>query len=225
MRHVFGRDLSASDLPIDLVATFARGWAVTRGVAPPVDDGGAWRVEVGNDDEARRYVFPCPSAALAALAARIDEPRILLKVPAAVADVAALLAGHWQVERTGTIMTAACLPAIPRSLPSPYRLEADWRDDVYFTRLIAADGEEVARGRMTLVDGLALHDRIRVANDHQRRGLGRAIMHALGAEARRHGIDHGLLAATDAGRALYETLDWQARSPWTTAQIRPGPTA
>ena len=137
------------------------------------------------------------------------------------AAVAAQLPPHWHVEQTGTMMTVATLPNAVDALPDDFAATTQWRGPVFFANLTNAAGAAVGEGRMTLIDGLALHDRITVDPAYWRRGVGRAIMQLLGAEARRQRVDGGLLTATVAGRALYETLGWQARSPWTTAQITP----
>lgn len=214
-------DLSEPGIPRALVESFAHGWSVTRGVPPPHDDGFALRIETGLPDERRRYVFTTASNQIGTLAALIREPHILVKAPMPPAAVATQLPPGWHVERTGTMMTVAALPSAVGALPEDITAAAEWRGAVYFVGLSNAAGAAVGEGRMTLIDGLALHDRIMVDPGYWRRGLGRAIMQLLGAEARRHGSDGGLLTATAAGRALYETLGWQARSPWTTAQIMP----
>lgn len=70
----------------------------------------------------------------------------------------------------------------------------------------------------------AIYDRIVTEPAHQRRGLGRAVMHALQAIARAHGRHANVLVASAQGRALYETLGWRLHAPWATAVI-PGPDA
>ena len=35
----------------ELLSLWTRGWALTRGVAPPLWDDGGWRIEVGADDQ------------------------------------------------------------------------------------------------------------------------------------------------------------------------------
>lgn len=204
-----------------LVATFARGWSVTRGVPAPESDGGALRIETGLAAERRRYVFPAATDDIGALAARITQPLILIKAPMPKSAVAAQLPPNWHVERTGTMMTVDGLPSEAGTLPTGITATTEWRGAVLFATLIAADGAPVAQGRMTLIDGHALHDRIGVEQPYWRRGLGSAIMRLLATEARRHGVDRGLLIATVAGRALYEKLGWAARAPWTTAQLKP----
>lgn len=213
-------ELGELAIPPQLVETFARGWAITRGVPAPVPDSGALRIDTGADDEAQRFVFSRLRDAIAPLGARIDAPRIRIKAPAEPGDVAALLPARWHVERTGTLMTAdALMRGPPPPIPDDLRLRTEWRDGVFFVELIDMAGVEAARGRMAPIDGWALHDRVRVADLRQRRGLGTIVMTLLAIEARNSGLDRGLLAATVAGRALYQKLGWTARSPWTTAEI------
>jgi GNAT superfamily N-acetyltransferase len=65
-----------------------------------------------------------------------------------------------------------------------------------------------------------VYDRIVTAPEHRRRGLGRALMHALGA-ARRSASSTQVLVATAEGMALYGTLGWELRSLFTTAAVQP----
>jgi GNAT superfamily N-acetyltransferase len=183
-------------------------------------DGGALRIETGLATEIRRYVFPIYTRDIGALAARITEPLILIKAPMPESAVAAQLPPHWHVERTGTMMTVDALPGEGSTLPPGITAMTEWRDAVFFVTMTAENGSLIGQGRMTMIDGYALHDRINVDQAHRRRGLGCAITRLLGLEARRHGVDRGILVATDVGRVLYETLGWQARAPWTTAQIK-----
>ncbi|MBX9885432.1 MAG: GNAT family N-acetyltransferase [Novosphingobium sp.] len=209
-----------------LVRLFATGWCVTRGVAPPVAEGPALRIEVGLADETRRYVFPAPPEGISAVAESVTEPRVLLKAPLAEENVRDLLPPHWHVEQTGTMMTLAALPVAMGAVAADAvtaGFALDLADDgkMVTASIIAADGSLAASGKLVVVDQWALHDRIRVAEAHRRLGLGRAVMLALGAEARRRGAARGLLAATMMGRALYQTLGWEDRAPWVTAQIKP----
>jgi GNAT superfamily N-acetyltransferase len=89
-------------------------------------------------------------------------------------------------------------------------------------RIAAPDGTLAASGHLALGDRRAIYDRIVTEPAHQRRGLGRAVMQALQALGRAHGRREGVLVATDAGRALYESLGWHLHSPWAGAVI-PGP--
>lgn len=204
-----------------LIRHFATGWARTRGVPPPIVDGHALRIEVGQPDQIRRFVFPAPPAGIAEVGTRIDQPSILLKTWIDPEVVQALLPPCWHVEQTGTMMTLDALPTGAAPLADGFTLELDDRSDVVAVQVTAADGAPAARGLLTVIDGWALHDRIHVEAPYRRLGLGRAVMQSLGAEGARRGAQHGILAATDMGRALYQLIGWHARAPWTTAQIMP----
>ena len=54
--------------------------------------------------------------------------------------------------------------------------------------------------------------------DHQRCGLGSAIMAWLGG-ARQSGASQQILTATQHGRMLYQRMGWRVVSPWATAAI------
>ena len=214
MRYLRGGGLSIDPALIEI---HARGWAQARGLEPPVPDDGALRIEVGQPDQHRRYVFVDPPGTLAAHGSRIVSPYELLKAPMEPELVRDLLDARWQVERSGTIMAVDRLPDAGQ-VPDGYRLDLVEEGEVI--RAIVFAGDIVAaRGRMTAIDGHAIHDQIVTEPEHGRRGLGRAVMTALGAAGRDRGATTGLLAATIAGRSLYEKLGWRALAPWTTAQI------
>jgi predicted GNAT family acetyltransferase len=83
--------------------------------------------------------------------------------------------------------------------------------------ILDRSGRSVAEGRLIVRGELAVFDRILVVEDHRRRGLGSAVMQALGAEALRSGAGQGLLVATPAGHALYRRLGWCLLSHYTSA--------
>jgi len=91
-------------------------------------------------------------------------------------------------------------------------------------RVLTPGGDLAASGHVALDETFAIYDRIVTEPAHQRRGLGRAVMHTLQALARTHGRHVGALVATDQGRRLYESLGWRLHAPWATAVI-PGPDA
>lgn len=218
--------MAASDRgegPVDpeLLTIWARGWAAARGLLPPVDEGDRLRIEVGAPDQCRRYLLLRPPAMLAETAAMISRPYELLKVPAPEALVRETLPPHWHVERTGSVMTLPHLRTAGSALPPGYRLLITTIDDVRLVTIKDADDQEAARGRVIVVDGWAIHDRIRTEDAHRRRGLAHAIMLTLAAEALALGATRGILTATDMGRALYRQLGWIERTPYITAQIRP----
>jgi GNAT superfamily N-acetyltransferase len=115
---------------------------------------------------------------------------------------------------------AAPPPAGP--LPAGYRLAVapdPAMPHVAMASVSAADGSHAADGRLVVVDGHAIFDRIATGEAHRRRGLGAAVMTALHERARELGARRGLLAATEAGHALYRTLGWQVQAPYSSAVI------
>ncbi|WP_406485564.1 GNAT family N-acetyltransferase [Streptomyces sp. NBC_01563] len=56
---------------------------------------------------------------------------------------------------------------------------------------------------------------------HRRRGLGRFVMCVLADHALEQGASQGVLGATGAGRALYETLGWKKHATLAECVYRP----
>ena len=215
--------MSADSAPLasDLLALWTRGWALTRGVEPPLWDDGGWRIEVGAEDQRRRYVFAEAGKALARRAAAIIEPHVFLKVCANEATVRTLLPDRWTLRPPGFLMTLDGPMSGGAAPDDSYRLEIspDVRPGgpVIFCTIRDATGVEAGQGRAVIVDDMVVYDRILVEPAHQRRGLGGRIMRAL--ETATGSLGKGALVATGDGQALYRTLGWRTRSPYTTAVI------
>lgn len=218
--------MPASDTHLDIFTAWSRGWAITREVAPPVPHADGLRIEVGMPRQLRRYVFPRASQALHELGETIVQPWVFLKACATGDEVRALLPARWQMQDDHFLMTCGDVPFAGSGAVAPgYTLRVD--DDAARTRrahveVHAPDGALAASGHLALDEHFAIYDRIVTEPAHQRRGLGRAVMHALQALARAHGRHANVLVATAQGRALYETLGWRLHAPWATAVI-PGP--
>lgn len=195
-----------------LIARWAEAWAISRGVASPVSRDGALYIHVGSDEQVGRYIFAAlDREPIRALAARIDRPRLYLKVCAAASDVAPLLPPRWEIAPPGYMMTApvAAMLDRPFALPAGYSLAITHDGPVTFADILDPAGDEAARGRIVAMGDLVVFDRIRTADAHQRRGLATAV------------IPNGVLCATPAGRALYETLGWSLHSDYTTVSRSP----
>jgi len=212
--------------PDDYFLAWIRGWALTREVDPPVPHADGFRIAVGLPRQAARYVFASPSPAIAELGASVTQPWIYIKAYATSEQLRALLPDRWRIEDLHYMMTCDARP-FPGGgeVPAGYSVDVD--DAAAATgcghvRVVAPDGTLAASGHVAMGERLAIYDRIGTEPAHQRRGLGRAVMHALQALARAHGRHEGVLVATDQGRALYESLSWRLHSPWAGAVI-PGP--
>ncbi|SEW52711.1 GNAT family N-acetyltransferase [Chitinophaga arvensicola] len=206
-----------------LLETWLTGWSLSRGLPIPVPDHGGFRVDVGWPDQQTRYVFAGPGERLQHLAATIRDPWIFLKVCAPVAVVRALLPDRWVIESPAFMMICPTPMTGPSAeLPAGYQLDTDMQTSVPVVRVLTTGGQEAAIGRIVFVNNMVIYDRIATHPDHQRRGLGTVIMKSLEGIAAANGITRGVLVATSAGRALYETLGWQLYAPYTTAVIPGG---
>ena len=85
-------------------------------------------------------------------------------------------------------------------------------------RVITTDGDLAASGCAAETADAFIYDRIETAQDHRRKGLGVAVMIALGT-ARKSLVSPQLLVATEDGRSLYASLGWTVLAPFAAATI------
>ena len=207
----------------DPFTAWIRGWSHTREVPPPIPHGEGFRIDVGLPRQVARYVFPHASRDLRTLGETIATPWVFLKACASADELSALLPAGWRLQPDGFMMTCGDAPFRGSGAVAPgYSLHVDdagARTGRAHVCVLDADGGPAASGHLALGERLATYDRIVTEPAHQRRGLGSAVMHALQALARAHGRHAGVLVATPAGRALYESLGWRLHAPWATAVI------
>jgi GNAT superfamily N-acetyltransferase len=211
---------AAAGFDAALVETWITGWTMARETPPPRRVPGGFRVEVGWPDQRARIVFPALEG-VAAAAAAIDEPWVWIKVCAAADAVRPLLPARWSIERIGFLMERLPAPFDASPPPRAYQLALEARESLCIAEVRHADGPVVASGRVALLGGDAVYDRIATEEAHRRRGLGRAVMTALGRAAEARGCTRGLLVGTLDGRALYQALGWRLLGGYTSAVIRP----
>lgn len=201
-----------------IIAAWTAAWAISRGKPAPIAVHGGFYLQDGRPRQTARYVFPAlRESVVGELTRAIDEPWIHLKFCAPRAAVAPLLPGNWQIADPGFLMAAdpAVLSA-PRSLPEGYASSIAEQAGVIALSISSAQGQPAARGRLVLRGALATFDQIETEKGHRRRGLGGAVMQALGREAMRRGAGRGILVETPAGRALYQGLGWRILSDYTS---------
>jgi GNAT superfamily N-acetyltransferase len=117
------------------------------------------------------------------------------------------------------MMTKPGLQARDDAAPDGYAVLLTGADQVLIAMAVARSGDIVAGGRIALIGDIAVFDQVWTHEDHRRQGLGGAIMRSLENAAAHRGAERGMLVATDAGCALYLTLDWQRYAPYTTAIV------
>lgn len=190
----------------------------SRGLPQPVADHGGLRVDTGSEAEIARYVFAAAGDGLRQLADEIDRPRIFLKVCATREALLSLLPGRWQPVPGGYLMIKDDPDVRPVPVPDGFRLEVETSAERIGVRITAADGQLAASGYAAEFGGVFAYDRIRTEAPYRRIGLGTVVMTTLGA-ARPASAVHQVLVATEEGHALYSTLGWSVRSPYSTAVI------
>ena len=202
----------------ELIGGWVAARSIARGLPAPVLDHGGLRVDTGLPGETRRYVFAGPAHGIRALAESIDEPHIPIKICGTGDQLLALVPRRWELQPAAYFMTrdgageAAPIPA------SGYRLEFSIENQATAARIVAEDGSVAASGYAAEHGGVFIYDRISTDAAHRRRGLGKALMAALGA-TQRDAASRQLLVATEEGRALYVTLGWRVLAPYSTVLI------
>lgn len=209
--------MNHSNVDPSLVLAWQIAHSIARGSPAPVHDRGGYRVDTGSDTEVKRWVFPRLSDGVGAIGREIEAPRHYMKVCAPGDALRSALPSRWEVQSPGFFMTASVL-SDAKPLPEGYRLELHRAGPVTRVAAIADDGGTAASGCAAETADVFIYDRIETAPDHRRKGLGIAVMAALGT-ARRSVASQQLLVATEDGRKLYERLGWAVLAPFSTALI------
>lgn len=166
----------------------------------------------------KRWIFPRLADGVGVIGREIEAPRHYIKVCASDQALREALPSRWEVQPSGFFMTTNVTVGDSSPLPEGYRLELHRAGPVSRVSIIAADGGVAASGYAAESSDVFIYDRIETAQDHRRKGLGVAVMTALGA-ARASIASQQLLVATDDGRKLYERLGWTVVAPLATALI------
>jgi GNAT superfamily N-acetyltransferase len=184
----------------------------------PVSDRGGYRVDTNSEKEVCRWVFAGPDQGIEDLGLAIREPRHLLKLCGTTRELAGALPRGWIVDGGNWLMEFEAEPARIRPLPSGYRLEDRSNGAVIRVEIRTKEGELAAGGYAAETADAFVYDRIVTEVRHRRRGLGRALIAALGSR-RRSNSARQLLVATEEGEKLYSSLGWRILSPYSTAYL------
>ncbi|MFD7668732.1 GNAT family N-acetyltransferase [Streptomyces sp. NPDC059788] len=209
----------------DVVRTWVAGWAVSRRTPPPVETPwGFYTAVADNPDEVGRHVLPEVDESLVrGAAASVTVPRTWMKMPAEPEEIEPWLLPGWGVayEETGHLMATDLVATNPVE-PEGYTATVETSGSVICVRVLGVAGEQAAKGQMAVLGAAAVADRVVTGAAHRRRGLGRFVMRELADRALDAGAGLGVLGATDAGRALYETLGWKRHATLAECVYRPG---
>ncbi|MFC9819399.1 GNAT family N-acetyltransferase [Streptomyces erythrochromogenes] len=205
----------------ELARSWVEGWAVSRRVARPVDEPWGLSVRVGLPDQSVRHVLLGADGGTArALVGAVTEPATCIKGFLEPEVMEPWFPAAWQPLDPGFLMAVDLRPA-PVRAPDGYTVGAEASGGVVSVRVLAADGELAARGRIGLTGAACVFDQIVTEEAHQRLGLGTLVMGALTNAAVESGAAAGTLGATVQGRALYETLGWKVLAPLTGFTRKP----
>lgn len=203
-----------------LVRRWRAAWCLARGWTSVTEDDGVIVVRIDKPGRTVEYLVPDADARpervdrAAALAATADGTAwVTLATEEPAARGEQLRAAGLTLEpATESMMTTELADHPVRPAREGYVVHVERRGDVVRVRLTAEGSPEetAASGWAAVIGTDAVADRIETAEEHRRRGLGSAVMSALASEAVGMGAKHGILVASAAGRALYETLGWQA---------------
>ncbi|OHV12810.1 GNAT family N-acetyltransferase [Kushneria phosphatilytica] len=204
------------------IEAWVLGWTRTRETLPPTRHDGFFHVQVGELRQQARYIMTTPDyARVRALISRIHDPHVYIKLFEPIAVVASLLPDNWQLDPQAHLMaTTLSSASLTQALPPGYRMQTTRHELFTGLEIETCHGELAASGRLALAHDYAIFDQIETHKDHQRRGLGRYVMQALGHIAREQGARRAILGATEEGRALYDHLGWTVLSPLTSIAMK-----
>jgi GNAT superfamily N-acetyltransferase len=208
----------------ELVERWHRGWIAADGLTSEYRDG---YLVVHVKRSPRQYEWiatdDAETAAMARIVAATQEPNWLSVPTHSPSKVIA------ELEAAGLVVARPDETFMKRSLsshpapepPAGYAVEVI-RDPVIGVRVLTADGEEAASGRMAVVGEDAVAHRIGTADAHRRRGLGSVVMGMLVREAVKDGAKTGLLFSSTEGVHLYYKLGWEKISDLVVARNEVG---
>lgn len=205
-----------------LLATWLKGWTLSRSTPGPVPHGSGWRVDVGWEEQRLRYVFSGITDELRQLGQSITGPFIFLKAAVPADELQAALPSNWVIQPQGYFMAIdGPMHSTRQNLPPGYTLHIETSAPVTTVRIVSAPGEVASVGHCVVMDGYVIYDRIDTLPEHRRLGLASAVLTALEKQIGKPAGLKGLLMATAEGKCLYESLGWKLQALYSTAVIPP----
>ncbi|WP_294263716.1 GNAT family N-acetyltransferase [Chryseobacterium sp. sg2396] len=195
----------------ELLEKWLKGWSISREKPLPEAWKSGFKVEVSDELQKARYVFPTVNEDFIQLSESIHESWVYLKVCEPFEKFRTLIPERWEIQPQGYMMYGQEKMTIREDpLPDGYLIEVfQPRPDAFIVTIYTANNEEAAVGRLILVGGLAVYDRIVTHQDHRRKGLATHIIKELESIALSKGISENFLVATELGKLLYESLGWK----------------
>ncbi|WP_294299818.1 GNAT family N-acetyltransferase [uncultured Chryseobacterium sp.] len=210
-----------NQVPEELLEKWLTGWSISRGKPLPEAWESGYRVLVGDGKQKARYVFPKVNKDFIQLAESIHEPWVYLKVCEPFEKFRSVIPERWQIQPQGYMMYCQEKMNIRENpLPDDYSMKVfQPQPDSFMVKIYTANKQVAAVGRLILVDGLAVYDRVETDKDYQRKGFATQIIKELEFIALSKGIVENFLVATAQGKLLYESLGWKIYSLYSTIVI------
>jgi GNAT superfamily N-acetyltransferase len=205
----------------ELLLAWLNARSLARGLAPPIEEFGGFRVDSNSAKEVRRWVFAEPGPGIETLARSIREPRHFIKLCGTEGELREALFEPWVIQGGSWFMGLKSEPAAIPPLQPGYDLKTSGLGAVTRIEIRSNGGELAASGYAAETSRAFVYDRIETDRSYRRRGLGRAVMAALGA-CRKSQTAAQLLMATAEGERLYSALGWTRLSPYSTAFLPEG---
>ena len=211
-------------ISLPTIQRWLTAWSLTRELPLPIPYRSGFKLNVGYPTQKARYVFTEANDDFIELADTITEPWVFLKVCAPPADVAPLLPKRWVLQPQGYMMILShSMQAQDAQLSDGYTLSFEEYGATYLVKIMEPNGEVASIGRVVLVDGLAVYDRIVTSPGHQRKGLARFLMKELEKIALAKGATDHFLVATEEGKLLYQSIGWELSRLYTSFVIPASP--
>ncbi|KAB1232774.1 GNAT family N-acetyltransferase [Chryseobacterium viscerum] len=194
----------------EIVENWPKGWCLSREVSFPVQYKSGFKVIVGDEKQKERFVFPELNDDFFQLVHSIDTPWVYLKVSTSPDELMGKIPERWKLQPQGYMMSCFHPMTFPEiSLAEGYHLEFSEYNTTFVVRIVAENGEQASIGRVSLIDDVAVYDRIVTEINHQRKGLASFLLKELEKIALSKGFSNNLLVATEEGKLLYENLGWE----------------
>lgn len=204
----------------DILKKWLTAWSLSRELPLPIAFKSGFKVEVGDVKQKERYVFSELNEDFIELSNTINEPWIFLKACTSPEEIGNHVSEKWTYQPQGYFMVCSEPMVFPNHhLDTEYEFEFDHYKSTFVVRILTQNNEEVAIGRVVLVDDIAVYDRIITESNHRRKGLATIIIKELEKIAHSKGITKSILVATEDGKQLYESLGWEVHSLYTSIVI------
>ena len=203
-----------------IIEKWLKAWSLSRKLPLPEKYKSGFKIEVGEEKQKTRYVFPEITEDFIQLSKEINEPWVYLKVAVSADEVKKSISEKWTVQPPGYMMChTGKMVSNEKKLPEGYNMTLERYNTTTALKIFAETGTLACSGHIVLVDDLAVYDRIITEEGHRRKGLASFLMHELEKIALLNGISNSFLVATAQGKTLYESLGWKLYSPYTSVVI------